>query len=475
MTQNNLGIAYSNRIRGERADNLEQAITAYERALEVRTREAFPEDWAMTQNSLAIAYRNRIRGEHADNLEQAISAYKQALEVRTREAFPEDWAMTQNNLAIAYSNRIRGERADNLEQAISAYKQALEVYTREAFPEQWAMTQNNLANAYRNRIRGERADNLEQASATFKRVLEVFTREAFPEQWAMTQNNLGLAYSNRIRGERADNLEQAIAAYERALEVYTCKAFPEDWAMTQNNLAAAYVERDQDGDLDRTITVLQEGLTVLKYKSELFINSQYALGQALTQRYERDQNPADLTTAEHAYNLALECIDPKHYDIEKYRNALPSLQALMGNRLVRDGRWKEGLQILLESLAKLEQANDPQAHANALYQTALAYEHEDNLNKARIYYRDALRLYTTLDDALGQAQSHAGLGNVLINQGFPEKGKRELETARELYQTLNKQDKLEAIDRRIASVCRTLDRLNALDIETSIDTPENTP
>ncbi|MFG3817373.1 tetratricopeptide repeat protein, partial [Limnothrix redekei] len=71
--------------------------------------------WAATQNNLGLAYNDRIRGERADNLERAITAYERALEVRTRDALPEDWAATQNNLGLAYNDRIRGERADNLE------------------------------------------------------------------------------------------------------------------------------------------------------------------------------------------------------------------------------------------------------------------------------------------------------------------------------------------------------------------------
>ena len=130
---------------GRRWLNLELGITVYTLALQVYTREAFPQQWAGTQYNLAIAYRNRIQGERADNLEQAIATYQLALQVRTREAFPIDWADTQHNLAIAYSNHIQGERADNLEQAISAYQLALQVYTREAFPENWAITQKNLA------------------------------------------------------------------------------------------------------------------------------------------------------------------------------------------------------------------------------------------------------------------------------------------------------------------------------------------
>ncbi|NCR19776.1 MAG: hypothetical protein GPJ22_22485, partial [Microcystis aeruginosa LL13-03] len=56
---------------GSRANNLEIAITGYQTLLEVRTRDSFPEDWAGTQNNLGNAYINRIRGERADNLELA--------------------------------------------------------------------------------------------------------------------------------------------------------------------------------------------------------------------------------------------------------------------------------------------------------------------------------------------------------------------------------------------------------------------
>ena len=124
------------------------------------------------------------RGSRANNLEIAIKGYHTVLEVRTRQAFPEQWATTQNNLGTAYSQRIVGERADNLELAIAAYKLSLEVYTRQAFPEQWATTQNNLGTAYSQRIRGERADNLELAIAAYKLSLEVRTRQAFPESTA---------------------------------------------------------------------------------------------------------------------------------------------------------------------------------------------------------------------------------------------------------------------------------------------------
>ena len=42
----------------------------------------------MTQNNLANAYSDRIRGDRADNIEQAIEHYHQALKVYDGEGLP---------------------------------------------------------------------------------------------------------------------------------------------------------------------------------------------------------------------------------------------------------------------------------------------------------------------------------------------------------------------------------------------------
>ncbi len=262
-TMNNLAIVYSERIKGERAENLEQAIAAYKQALEVRTRTAMPVDWARIMINLANAYSVRIRGERAENLEQAIAAYKQVLEVTTRTDMPVDWATAMMNLANAYCDRIRGERAENLEQAIAAYKQALEVRTRTDMPVDWATAMMNLASAYSKRINGERAENIEQAIAAYKQALEVRTRTAMPVDWALTMMNLAIAYSERINGERAENIELAIAACKQALEVFTRTAMPVDWARTMNNLATAYLNRirgERAENLEQAIAAYQQAL-----------------------------------------------------------------------------------------------------------------------------------------------------------------------------------------------------------------------
>ncbi|QIR37021.1 CHAT domain-containing protein [Tolypothrix sp. PCC 7910] len=293
-TQNNLGAAYSDRIKGDKAENIENAIAAHTAALTVYTREALPQSWAATQYNLANAYSDRIKGDRAENIENAIAAYTAALTVRTREALPVDWAATQNNLAIAYSDRIKGDRAENIENAIAAYTAALTVRTREALPVDWAMTQNNLAIAYSDRIKGDRAENIENAIAAYTAALTVYTREALPQSWAMTQNNLAIAYSYRIKGDKADNIENAIAAYTAALTVRTREALPQSWATTQNNLAIAYsyrIKGDRAENIENAIAAYTAALTV-KTREALPVDwaiTQNNLGAAYSDRIKGDK------------------------------------------------------------------------------------------------------------------------------------------------------------------------------------------
>ena len=228
--------------RGENAP-LEEAVSAYRAALEERTRERVPLDWAGTQSNLGNALQ--ILGERegeTTRLEEAVTVFRAALEERTRERVPLEWATTQNNLGGALLRL--GEReigTARLEEAVGVFRAALEERTRERVPLDWAGTQNNLGNALS--TLGERESGtarLEAAVAAYRAALEEFTRERAPLRWAATQNNLGAAL--RTLGERESGtarLEAAVAAYRAALEERTRERLPLDWAMTQNNLGNA--------------------------------------------------------------------------------------------------------------------------------------------------------------------------------------------------------------------------------------------
>ncbi|WP_053221585.1 CHAT domain-containing protein [Limnoraphis robusta] len=77
---------------------------------------------------MANAYLNRIRGEKAENLETAIAFYQKALKVRTREAFPQDHTDTLFNLGLAYQD------AEKWQDAYDTFCDA--IYTTESLREE---------------------------------------------------------------------------------------------------------------------------------------------------------------------------------------------------------------------------------------------------------------------------------------------------------------------------------------------------
>ena len=133
-----LGYAYRDRIRGDRADNLEKAIAAYEAALDgvqrARPAARVGDDAEQPRHRLWEPHPRRSGRQPGEG----DCRLRGGADGATREALPREWAETQNNLGIAYANRIRGDRADNLEKAIAAYEAALTVRTREALPREWA-------------------------------------------------------------------------------------------------------------------------------------------------------------------------------------------------------------------------------------------------------------------------------------------------------------------------------------------------
>jgi CHAT domain-containing protein len=181
----------------------------------VLTQTDFPINWASTQNNLGAAYRNRIRGDKAQNIEVAIAAYEQALLVRTQTDFPINWATTQNNLGNAYRDRIRGDKAQNIEAAIATYEKALLVHTLEADPINHLTTTGNLGYLYfENQNWQLAAENYEKAIAAVELSRSWATtdkrRQEIISQAISVYQNLVQAYIN------LEQLDQAIETVERS-------------------------------------------------------------------------------------------------------------------------------------------------------------------------------------------------------------------------------------------------------------------
>ena len=192
-------------------------------------------DWAATERNLGGVYAARIRGERADNLEQAIAGYAAALEIYTRESNPMLWAQTQGELAAVYVNRIRGDRSENVEQALAHYDDTLTVLTAETLPGDWATTQVNLGNAYLERIAGDRARNIERAIGCYVDALRCGRARPIPSSGPRFRATLAARISSACAATAPKTWNRRLGASIRRSTVTTREALPEGWASLRFN------------------------------------------------------------------------------------------------------------------------------------------------------------------------------------------------------------------------------------------------
>ena len=280
-TELDLEYALRSRVRGDRADNIEEALEAVGSALTVFTQNEFPLDWASAQSHLALVLEERLRGDRAENQERAIDAYQKCLIIYTKENNPGNWAIVQNNLGLAYKNRIRGDHSENIEIAIVAFQNALAIRNQHNLPREWASTTNSLGLSYLNRVRGDRRANIETAIDYFQKTLDVYRQAGMLVSWAIGQHNLGDAFSARVAGQHADNIELAINAYKAALTVCTREGLPLGFISTEKGLAQAYESRPNGSARDNQLAAADADVAAMATVDDL-------IGDGFNQRQIED-------------------------------------------------------------------------------------------------------------------------------------------------------------------------------------------
>jgi uncharacterized protein YjbI with pentapeptide repeats len=75
-----------------------EPIDCFYHALEIYTRPKFPEHWAMLQHNLGLAYFDRIKDERWENLQKSIECFNKSLEVFTQDNFSGKWQINQEDL-----------------------------------------------------------------------------------------------------------------------------------------------------------------------------------------------------------------------------------------------------------------------------------------------------------------------------------------------------------------------------------------
>ncbi|MER8873388.1 tetratricopeptide repeat protein [Mesorhizobium sp. M0814] len=172
-------------------------------------------------------------------LEDAVAAYGAALEVRTRERVPLEWALTQSNLGNAL--RALGERESDtahLEEAVAASRAALQERTRERVPLALATTQNYPARRARKWYGASGGGKLQPCAARWMKAPGSGCRSIGRKRWAIkespscfSQSGVAIQHWDRALGQITAGIETLSATGHSPAAVYFESKLPEVQAL----------------------------------------------------------------------------------------------------------------------------------------------------------------------------------------------------------------------------------------------------
>lgn len=189
---------------------IQQAINAYQRALRIFTRAAYPTEFAILHNNLASAFLAIPSSDESAKMREALAvqSFEAALEAVTLVDNPREYAMLQNNLGNALQYASSAHALENNLRALQAYDEALKVRTETDTPLEFANTLANKGNCLRNLpddpdypSKGNRTRLMEakalygKAQALFKRYGETHKAEMLLEIIAELNSELGNGYA----------------------------------------------------------------------------------------------------------------------------------------------------------------------------------------------------------------------------------------------------------------------------------------
>ena len=226
---------------------LEQAISLYDRALEVLS-----DDNAL-DNARVRFYRatalQQLPGGTAEMLAQCLSELRQCVSVLEASGEAEEAGSAHMTIGL-FIQALASEQAANISDAIKHYQKALIVFRKESYPREHAILQNNLATAYLSMPITDDKAKMREALAVqaFQSALSVITLEEHPNEYAMLHNNLGNALQYSTSAHILENNFRALEAYQEALRVRTVHTSPQTYANTIANKANCLRNLPDDPD-----------------------------------------------------------------------------------------------------------------------------------------------------------------------------------------------------------------------------------
>ena len=295
------------------AEAMQQAITAYELALDFVSRRDNPSQWSKTSNNLANSYL--LRGERVletAEVEKAIALYRDILSVDG--AVFKEQATTFSNLGIAL-NTLAERRNDAAlyGEAEQAFGAALDKRDKAADPFGWALDMLNAANldvALADRNGDPR--RYKKAEDKLLAALAVLDPRTNRIEWAQAKNNLAIVL--RVQGANARDVSRvrgALKVYEEILPAFDRKTFPIDWGNTIGNIGIAHTNigalEGNVAEFEIAVGYFEQSFTeITRQRSPVFwakLQNSYGMVQQVIGMMKQDQSRMDKAAA--AFRAAL--------------------------------------------------------------------------------------------------------------------------------------------------------------------------
>jgi tetratricopeptide (TPR) repeat protein len=201
-----------------------------ELALETLNVDGGPNEIAEVEMNLGLVLQN-LAGMQQARIQDAISAYQRALRTFDRLRHPKEFAILQNNLATAFLSIPFTDERGKLREALAvrAFEEGLSVVTLIDQPNEYAMLQNNLGNALQYVSSVHRVENGYRALDAYDEALKIRQRRNTPGEYANTISNKANCLANlpddpaNPDAGNPNNLQAAISLYREAHEIFEIK------------------------------------------------------------------------------------------------------------------------------------------------------------------------------------------------------------------------------------------------------------
>jgi len=237
-------------IPNEGTDFLFKAQAEFETALPTLNQAGTAEEAAEAEMNLGLVLQS-LAGMQAVPITESISAYQRALKVFTRAAYPTEYAILHNNLATVYlsipMNDERGKMREAM--AVQSFQEALKVITLIDQPSEYAMLQNNLGNALQYASSSHAVENNLRALEAYDEALKVRTVTDTPYEYANTICNKA-----NCLGNLPDDLEKPEEGNRnRLIEARDCYREATEIFMQHGDMAKVNVIKETIEQLDADI------------------------------------------------------------------------------------------------------------------------------------------------------------------------------------------------------------------------------